>query len=167
LIASNVFDFIVDCLAIRCDLIGARAVFDIVFKGRPILPQGLVTVMQIDALIVNILAIAANVPSIMPDIPPVVMNIRTLRKRRRCGHPQARGKQNSYPQVTESSHLNSPFLILFLRLFRSIPVGLRTSAKRLHTPLEIAGFQLFLSGAEAKRPIEERSFDTNSSLYSG
>jgi len=85
LIASNVFDFIVDCLAIRCDLIGAGAVFNIVSKRRPVLPQGLVVVMQIDALIVNILAIAVKVPSIMPDVVPVVTNI-ILGKSRRCGH---------------------------------------------------------------------------------
>jgi len=85
LIASNVFDFIVDCLAIRCDMIGARAVFNIVSKRRPVLPQGLVVVMQIDALIVNILAIAVKVPSIMPDVVPVVTNI-ILGKSRRCGH---------------------------------------------------------------------------------
>ena len=85
MIASNVFDFIVDCLAIRCDLIGARAVFNIVSKHRPVLPQGLVVVMQIDALIVNILAIAVKVPSIMPDVVPVVTNI-ILSKSRRCGH---------------------------------------------------------------------------------
>jgi len=85
LIASNVFDFIVDCLAIRCDLIGARTVFNIVSKRRPVLPQGLVVVMQIDALIVNILAIAVKVPSIMPDVVPVVTNI-ILGKSRRCGH---------------------------------------------------------------------------------
>jgi hypothetical protein len=75
----------VDCLAIRCDLIGARAVFNIVSKHRPVLPQGLVVVMQIDALIVNILAIAVKVPSIMPDVVPVVTNI-ILSKSRRCGH---------------------------------------------------------------------------------
>jgi len=85
LIASNIFDFIVDCLAIRCDLIGARAVLNIVSKRRPVLPQGLVVVMQIDALIVNILAIAVKVPSIMPDVVPVVTNI-ILSKSRRCGH---------------------------------------------------------------------------------
>jgi hypothetical protein len=41
--------------------------------------------MQIDALIVNILAIAVKVPSIMPDVVPVVTNI-ILSKSRRCGH---------------------------------------------------------------------------------
>jgi hypothetical protein len=95
LIASNVFGFIVDRLSIRRDLIGARAVFDIVSKGRPILPQGLVIAMQIGALIVNILAIAMKVLSIMSDISPVVMNIRRLSKRRSCDHPQACSKQSS------------------------------------------------------------------------
>src|SRR6476660_3151908 len=101
--------------------------------------------MHIGAFVMNVLAIAENVPAIMPDIPPVVMNIRTLRKRRRCGHPQASGKQNSYPQVTQSSHRNSPFLVLFLRLFRSNTGWTSDVSETFTHALKIAGFQLFLS----------------------
>jgi len=95
LIASNIFDFIVDGLAIRCDLIGARAVFNIVSKRRSVLLQSLVIVMQIGALIVNILAISLKVLSIMSDISPVVMNVRRLSKRRRCDRPETGSKQRS------------------------------------------------------------------------
>jgi len=80
----------------------------------------LVIVMQIGALIVNILAISLKVLSIMSDISPVVMNVRRLSKRRRCDRPET--GSNSVPSANVLNRfMEFPFLNSSLASFRSMP----------------------------------------------